>query len=290
MQSASHSDIVRSGHICSLTCDDGYVVRYRRWPAHGPAAGTIILVNGMMSHSGWFLELAELLSGLGLNVIGADRRGTGMNQISRGDAPSGPALVSDLFQLVEIEAAGLPAYLVGWSWGAIPAVHAALELGTQLSGLVLLAPGLFPAAEVRRVVAQEYAARGDMPDDFPGLPSPLTPEMFSGREDVREFIRHDSLTQRAFTPRFFRISGEMSFSANLRLPQLRLPVLLLLASQDQTADNQRTLKAIQRLDSSLATIATLECQHAMQFEAPGQITNHIELWMRRCAQPLKHSA
>jgi alpha-beta hydrolase superfamily lysophospholipase len=279
MHSVSQPDLLSPLLTRSVVCEDGYELRYRRWRAVGPAAGTIVLVNGMMSHSGWFVELAERLTALGFDVVGADRRGTGMNELNRGDAPSAQALTSDLRKIMEAEDRGLPCFLVGWSWGAVPAIHVALELGQSLNGLILLAPGLFPSSSVRQAVQEELASC-DLQTAIPALRSPLTPEMFSDREDFREFIRHDSLTQHTFTPRFFRVAGEMSFRAIARLSQLKAPVLLLLAGADQTADNGRTVKAFQRLPQALVTTATLDCQHAMQFEAPDEIVANISRWLQ----------
>jgi acylglycerol lipase len=274
------SDLLAPEYTRSLLCEDGYQLRYRRWPALGAAEGTIILVNGMMSHSGWFLELAYLLTGLRLNVVGADRRGTGLNDGNRGDAPSRQALVSDLRRIIESEDCGLPIYLVGWSWGAVLAVNTALEPSPKLSGLVFLAPGLFPSAEVKRRVREEMTKSLDFEPDSPCLNSPLAPEMFSGQENFRNFIRHDELTQRVFTPRFFRIAGEMSLIANARLSQLPQPTLLLMAAKDETADNQQTVKAFSRLPRTLVTTDSLNCQHGMQFEAPHEIVMRILHWLQ----------
>ena len=276
----SQPNLLSPEYTRSLVCEDGYPLRYRRWPALGTAEGTIILVNGMMSHSGWFLELANLLTGLGLNVVGADRRGTGLNQRNRGDAPSRQALVADLRRIIEKEDSGLPVYLVGWSWGAVLVVNTALELGPKLSGLVFLAPGLFPSAEVKRTVREETTQHRDFESDSACLGSPLTPEMFSDRESFRNFIRNDELTQRVFTPRFFRIAGEMSLIANARLSQLAQPTLLLMAAKDETADNQQTMKAFHRLPRTLVTSDSLNCQHGMQFEVPHEIVMRILQWLQ----------
>jgi acylglycerol lipase len=264
----------------SVVCQDGYHLRYRHWPALGSAEGTIILVNGMMSHSGWFLELAYLLTGLRLNVVGADRRGTGLNERNRGDAPSRHALVSDLRRIIEREARGLPVYLVGSGWGAVPVVNTALGLRRELAGLVFLAPSLFPSAEIKRMVREESATCRDFDSDFPCLCSPLTPEMYSDREKVLNFIRHDDLAQRVFTPRFFQIAREMSLIANVQLSKLTQPVLLLTAAKDEAADNQQTVKAFHRLPEELVITDTLNCRHGMQFEAPHEIVMRILRWLQ----------
>ena len=95
MHVISQLDSRLTEHVNTVVCEDGYRLRYRVWPARGVSAGTFVLVNGMMSHSGWFRQLARHLTELQLNVVGAGRRGSGMNQSDRGDAPSRQMLLSD---------------------------------------------------------------------------------------------------------------------------------------------------------------------------------------------------
>jgi acylglycerol lipase len=279
MHAISQCDSALTEHVNTIVCEDGYRLRYRVWPAAGVSAGTFVLVNGMMSHSAWFRQLAYHLTELQLNVVGADRRGSGMNQRDRGDAPSHQMLLSDFRRIIQSENLGKPIYLAGWCWGALPAVNLALELGQKLSGLVLLAPGLFPSPKVKRAAQQELAAGQNAGIHSAVLHSPLTVEMFSDRTDVRDFIRNDSLAQHFFTPRFFQISGEMSLIATVRLKQLTQPLLLLLAANDETADNERTLRVFQQLPKTAVSTATLDCHHGMQFEAPEGIVWHVSQWL-----------
>src|SRR3989441_817786 len=274
-------DVVSTEYSKTVVCEDGYQLHYRVWPASGASTGTMILVNGMMSHSIWFRELANGLTGRQVDVIGADRRGSGPNEPDRGDAPSRRMLISDLCKIIENEHRGAPIYVVGWCWGALPTVNLALELGAKLSGVVLLAPGLFPSQLVKRRAQAELLAAENAKSDSAVLRSPLTEEMFSNRIDVQDFIRNDDLSQRMFTPRFFRITGEMSLIATARLSQLPQPLLLLLATNDATIDHDQTVKAFHRLPSTALTIGTIPCNHGMQFEAPREVVNHISRWLQQ---------
>src|SRR5438309_6765159 len=233
-------DVRSTEHLNMVVCEDGYQLRYRVWRASGTSTGTMILVNGMMSHSIWFRELAHHLTGLRLDVIGADRRGSGPNDTHRGDAPSRRMLVSDLCRIIENQDRGTPIYVVGWCWGALPTVNLALELGAKLSGLVLLAPGLFPSQQVKCGAQEELRGAKDAELDSLVLRSPLTAEMFSDRAEVQDFIRNDDLSQRIFTPRFFQITGEMSLIATARLSQVPQRLLVLLAANDVTIDHAQT--------------------------------------------------
>lgn len=242
---------------------------------------TLVLVNGMMSHSGWFRELAKLLAALQINVIGADRRGSGLNQRGRGDAPSREILLSDLARGIDQEAKGLPVYLVAWCWGAVLAINTALEFRSKFKGLALLAPGLFPSGQIKRAIQSDIEALEQAASPSRLIPSPMKEEMFTDIPEFREFIARDVLAVREFTPRFIQISRQMQLFAIARLAQLTDPVLLLLAARDQAVDNKTTLARFQKLRRAAVTSATLPCSHAMQFEAPQEIANNIRNWLTR---------
>lgn len=262
-----------------VECEDGYRLRYRLWPAQGTPISVLHVVNGMMSHSGWFHELARALSESRITVVGADRRGSGLNECGRGDAPSRYLLLSDLRRVIEQEQRGIPVYLVGWCWGAVLAVNAALEFGGKFKGIVLLSPGLFPSEQIKRVTRSQATAMQHSGTDSSLLASPFTEDMFTEMREIRQFITGDDLAVRAFTPRFFRISQQMSLVATTRLAQLSHPVLLLLAGKDQIVNNTTTLSAFHRLPAAAVTSATLPFSHGMQLEAPLEIATHITDWL-----------
>jgi hypothetical protein len=103
--------------------------------------------------------------------------------------------------------------------------------------------------------------------------------MISIRAGVRDLMRNN-LAERTFTPRFFRITSEMSLIATMRLPQLTRRVLLLLAANDETVDNDQTLETVQQLRRTAVTTATLTWHHRMQFEIPQEIVTHISQWLQ----------
>lgn len=267
--------------IRTVECEDGYRLQFRVWPAKGLPVATLVLVNGMMSHSGWFRELATLLAALQINVVGADRRGSGLNQRDRGDVPSREILLSDLLRTIDQEAKGDAVYLAGWCWGAVLAVNAALEFGSKFKGLVLLAPGLFPSAPIKRAIQDNIEALQHATSPPRLLPSPMKDEMFTDIPEFRELVDRDVLAVREFTPRFIQVSRQMQLIAVARLAQLTHPVLLLLAARDQAVDNKTTLARFQKLRRAAVTSATLPCNHAMQFEAPQEIANNIGSWLAR---------
>jgi acylglycerol lipase len=268
--------------IRTVEAEDGYRLQFRVWPAQGLPVATLVLVTGMMSHSGWFRELAGLLAASQINMVGADRRGSGLNQLERGDARSRDLLLSDLRRIIDHEESGVPMYLVGWCWGAVLAVNAVLEFGNRFKGLALLAPALFPSSQIKRAMIQaDLEALENPAAPTRMLPSPMKEDMFTESPKFRELIARDVLAVREFTPHFVQISRQMQLIAAARLSQLTHPVLLLLAARDQAVDNKTTLARFQKLRSAAVTSATLPVSHGMQFEATREIASNINNWLAR---------
>ncbi len=268
--------------IRSVTAEDGYQLNYRVWAEDTSHRATLVLLNGIMSHSLWFRTVGESLASQGFRVVGADRRGSGLNQAGRGDALSGQILLQDLQRIIDREHDNQDQlYIVGWCWGGVLAIHAAIELGRLASGLILLAPGLFPAESVLEAMREQDRLTQDMPSDVPCLQSPIGEEAFTQGPSLNNFIRKDSLRLRTFTRRFHWIMVKMGVRAATQLNQLIQPILLLLASQDITVDNTQTLDAFSSLSGPPVTIRTCEAQHGMQFEIPNEITQHIVSWVAR---------
>jgi alpha-beta hydrolase superfamily lysophospholipase len=257
---------------------------YRVWtpePA-GAARATLVLFNGIMSHSLWFWPLAAPLLRAGFKLVGADRRGSGLDAVARGDAPSGKTLVDDARAVIAQERVpGAPVHLVGWCWGAVLAINVAAEMPRELASLILLAPGLFPTAELkRRMAAQETAARAAAAaESEPCLESPISEDMFTSGPAREGFVMQDANRLALFTPRFHAIMGKLGMGTRLKLPKLDLPMLVVLASDDAATDNAETEQGFAKLTGGRAAgrvqLQVIAGAHGLQFDAPDALAGAI---------------
>ena len=248
--------------VVTLTTPDGYALAHRLWRPAAPR-GILLLSTGVMSHAGWWAPIAPRLVQAGLMVVGADRRGSGLNPVGRGDVPSAQTLVDDL-ALVRSHYAGPPLFVAGWCWGAVLSLAALPQLG-EVAGLILLAPGLFPTSLIKERARALEADAPTTPEDAPLMKSPITDELFTVGPG-RDFIAADPLALRAYSPRFRAAMQKLGFSAGARLSRLVGPTLLVLAAEDQVTDNAATQKAFARVGS--LELAQLPGAHGLQFDAP----------------------
>ncbi|MCR9160656.1 MAG: alpha/beta hydrolase [Nannocystaceae bacterium] len=254
-----------------VTAEDGYVLTYRAWHPEAEPKGTIALFNGIMSHSGWFGPLVAPLLASGYALVGADRRGSGLNKEARGDAPSAKHIVQDALGILEDAApAGQPLLLAGWCWGSILALNLLRPLGARTTALALLTPGLFPTQAVITAAAEGKRAHADAPEDAAVLPIPIADEMFTGGPCLQSFVQVDPLKLRATTPRFLTNTKKLGMGAHMALRKLSVPTLVVMAEHDEATDNAAVQQAIAKLDVASTTIPGA---HGLQFDAPDALAN-----------------
>lgn len=297
--------------VAELPADEGApALRYRVWPepAGTQPRATLAVLSGVMSNTGWLRPLAERWQALGYRVIGLERQGSGVNSpagrqatadagqatgttdagpaMGCEDAPSAKVLVDDACrQLAHGAAAGRPVVLVGWCWGAILAVHVALELervatAGPLLGLALLTPGIHPSAALAERMRALAEQAKDLPPAAPVLESPITDEMFTDGPALDGFIRRDAARWRRFSPRFLDVSTRLTLAARMRLRKLALPVFTALAEHDVTTDNAAIVAELARLPADRVTTVVLPGSHGLQFDAPQALAGRLDAWAR----------
>lgn len=231
------------------------------YEAAGARTG-VMLVHGVMSHGGWFVDLAQRLVARGVTVMTIDRTGSGRARERAGG--------NDPELLVDEAVAGLAllrqkvdhACVVGWCWGARLATLAAAR--GAASGLLFLAPGLITSPMV--------AARWKVSITTPGelLPHPFDAEDFSDDPRIVEHIRKDPLAWPG-QPRAFTGASDWLKEEALRiLPTLTLPIATLLASEDKIVDNARLTQLLGKWP-----LETLDGGHAIVMEQPDRVADFI---------------
>src|SRR5437016_941754 len=92
-----------AGQVATFTAGDGYRWHYRRYEAAGPRRlAHVVFLHGIQSHGGWYEETCRYLSLTppGFTTFFLDRRGSGLNEQDRGDAPSFRRLLDDVAEFL----------------------------------------------------------------------------------------------------------------------------------------------------------------------------------------------
>jgi alpha-beta hydrolase superfamily lysophospholipase len=252
----------------SFTAGDGYVWQYRRSEPAGPPRASIAMLHGIQSHGGWYGESCRELAAAGYVVSMLDRRGCGLNDRDRGDAPSFRRLLDDVAEFMTKQPR--PRFLAGISWGGKLAVGLQRRHPELTDGLVLIAPGLCPRVrppfrERLRILASRFLAPRKR------FPIPLNePELFTANPVRQEFIRADPFVLREATARFLFESGRMDVYLRFVIRHVTVPTLLLLAGKDRIIGNTATHRFIERFPTTDRTIIEYaDAHHTLEFEPGG---------------------
>jgi alpha-beta hydrolase superfamily lysophospholipase len=270
---------------------DGYRWRYRRYVPAEPVRGRVVCIHGIQSHGGWYEQSCRYLSEAGFAVCFLDRRGSGLNQEARGDAPSFRRLIDDLAEFIQHEstliAPALPLFLVALSWGGKLAVAMERRHPGLVNGLALLCPGFVP--KVRPTLRQRLAiglARLYSPRKL--FPVPLNdPKLFTANLHWQKFIQDDELGLRQATARL--LVESVRLDAYVRLASVRSPVLLLLAGDDRIINSARTRRFVENFNSPDKTIIEYAgAHHTLEFEPnPEVFLTDLRKWLMHQTEKLK---
>ena len=234
-----------------------------------------------------------------------DRRGSGLNEQARGDAPGFRRLLDDLAEFLRNDAAtsghgdtatnlsgpasprrsvsASPLFLLAISWGGKLATALQRRHPGLVNGLILACPGFF--AKVRPSLKQRLKiawARLTAPDRR--FPIPLNqPELFTATPQWQQFIRDDTLSLREATARLLIESLRLDGYLKVVPAHVRVPVLLLLAEHDRIIDNARTRRFVARFASpDVETIEYPGAHHTLEFEPePDRHVEDVLRWIKK---------
>lgn len=222
-----------------LLTPDGLRLHLQRWPATGPAHGTVQIVHGLGEHVGRYAALAAWLNERGWNVVGHDHRGHGRSEGPRGGTPDRELLLMDLSAALDHLRIGRgPHVLLGHSMGGLLAArfvaeslaHEARRWARDVDGLVLSSPAFELGLGRGRRALLALLARVT-----PGLRlgNGLRPEWIcSDPEVVRRYLQ-DPLVHDRITPRLARLLLHEAGVVFGRAARWRTPTLLMWAGADR---------------------------------------------------------
>lgn len=277
----------------TFTARDGYAWRYRRYRTTGTPKAEVVFIHGIQSHGGWYERSCTELCQAGFNVSFLDRRGAGLNEAQRGDAPGFRRLLDDIAEFLTVlprtapqpghGVAKLPLFLGAISWGGKLGVALERRHPGLVDGLMLLCPGFYP--KVRPSLGQRLLillSRLFRRRKLFAIPL-RDPELFTGNPRWQQFIREDPLSLRQATARFLfesvRLDGYLRFAAKY----VHVPVLLLLAEHDRIIRNAKTRGFIDRLAAKDKTIIEYPgAHHTLEFEPdPEQFIVDMRAWLEK---------
>jgi len=272
--------------ISSFITSGGYKLHYRHFQPVGMSKGTIVFIHGIQSHGGWYETSCKKFAQAGYRVLFLDRRGSGLNEVSRGDSPSFRTLLDDLKEFLQYQrkeiAGATPLILGAISWGGKIAFGLEIRIANLVDGFILLAPGFCPKVHPTRK-ERFFIALGSLFSPRRLFNIPLNdPELFTSNPAAQKFLKEDPLALRKATARFLLDSVRLDFYLRIFRTKISKPILLLIAGQDKIIDNEKTIAFVKRFASGSLTVRDYpEAHHTFEFEPePQKHIEEIEEWLQ----------
>ena len=112
----------------------------------------IIMLHGLQSHSGWFVQSQTFLANLGFPVYAMDRRGSGCSEGPRGDCADFHEMIADVHAVVNHALAqhgATKVHVFGHCFGTIPGTLFATVHHDVVASLIQASSGIHTKLSLR---------------------------------------------------------------------------------------------------------------------------------------------
>jgi acylglycerol lipase len=259
----------------------GYSIPVRRFGADGPRR-PVVMLHGLESHSGWFVQSAGHIATLGLPVHVFDRVGSGVSKASSDRWFRLDDLFAEIDAVADAALAGRrhdSIHLFGHCFGALVALlYAALHRPARIASLVLATPALYTRTDLAagaklRVLWSVIWGSGER------IPIPLSPEEFSELAPFVQLVRNDPLVLRTAPARLFYEIRRARRRLRQAAGALRAPLLVAMAGEDPICDNPRNRHLLERVTTEKEIREYPGARHILEFsQARDAFLHDLAAW------------
>lgn len=257
-------------------------LQYRSWEIPAPKAA-VVFVHGFSDHSGRYESFAETLAAFGMSTFAFDLRGHGQSDGRRGYVPRFEVYLQELDRFRQevqgLVASECPLFLVGHSMGGLIALRYLEEFESPFRGGIIVSPWLGTAMPVPRwkVLLATLLNRV-----LPSLPVPagIKAEHLCHDPAVVNGYREDPLVHDTMTPRLFTEASSAMALAHRRSDRIRVPLLFLIAGNDQIVDAPRAIRFARSLHGDVTIRVFDGLYHEILFEPDrGPVLETLRQWI-----------
>ncbi len=267
--------------LTAIKARDGIEIPCGVWQGTGDA---ILYMHGVESHMGWFKDMAEKLQERGFSVYAFDRRGSGLSKEERGHIDSYKVLLSDIYDVVNKvrkDCPGKRLFLMGVCGGGRFAADFVSYAPSSVDGLILISPAIKMKISLPLMSKVDVLINSFI-NPKKKIDTPLRDDMFTRNEKYIKFIKNDTLNLHQLTARFYRELVLMDMALARNIFGVDIPILVLLAEDDEIIDNKAMVKWHDRLKASDKTLKQFPgtCHFLPFQENVGEIIEYIAAWIK----------
>jgi len=261
----------------------GVKLFYQCWLPDAVPKAILLVVHGLAEHGGRYVNLVNYLVPKGYAVYAVDHRGHGRSEGIRAYVDNFDDYLIDLKKFLGVvrgEHKDSKIFLVGHSMGATIATAYAIENQEELAGLILSGASLTATTSVSPLLLA-----------MAGVVSALLPKMgvtvldasaISRDQAVVDAYVNDRLVYRGKIPA--RLGAELTRmwkELPEKVPQIKLPLLIMHGSADRLADPAGSKLLYERASSEDKTLKLYDGFYHEVFNEPEhkQVLADVESWL-----------
>ena len=240
------------------------------------------LVHGLGEHCGRYDHVAEALNQSNLSVVAFDLRGHGESEGRRGHTPDFDAILSDMFQWLELTRShypDVPLFLYGHSLGGSLVIHYTLKQKPDLAGVIATAPLLRLAYDPPSWKTAVLNLLNTLHIQC-GLASELDETAISRDINVVRTYRNDPLTHDRITPAMaahMLTAGAWNIQHAADFP---CPLLLMHGDQDRITSAEASQQFAERAGAICTSRSWKGLYHELHNEPEkGEVLNDALEWI-----------
>ena len=228
----------------------------------------LVMLHGLRSHSGWFVQSSGFIASLGHPVYSFDRRGFGLSRQTRGHTSRFKDIINETRAVVDYVTGRHNTdrvHLLGHCFGAIPGAIFACRYPDRVASLILSAPGIYTRAIITPLERVQIALLWFLrPLHLMALR--LEAEDLADLEPDRQFIRSDPLSLHDLTAgSYFEVFRARRYLKKNQ-HRLRAPLFMALAGRDRLSDNARNTAFLHTAPSANKRLKTYaDATHILEF-------------------------
>ncbi len=250
-----------------LATEDACKLFLRSWKTH--SSQVLLILHGLGGHSGWYIDMGNVLSTLGITVYAMEHRGFGRSGGIPGHIDDYHTYVEDIrFVVAEIRKRhpGAAIYMLGHSMGGIFATYFAAKYASMLTGVLFLNPWIEDTSSVSLLTTVGILLGGVFKSKRYWRLAGGTESMTTNPEATR-MLEADSFWRRSETASFLVQILLMRLGVLGKAKQVTVPALVMQAGADKAVIGTATRKFYETLASSDKTWKIyLNYAHDSEFE------------------------
>jgi len=254
----------------------------------------VLMIHGLQSHSGWFVQSGDFLGRIGVPVYLIDRYGSGLSPAPRGECRDWRMFVDD----IDAVAARAMKYhrkdqvhILGHCLGALGAALFACERPHEIKSLILTSAGMFTKVDVTLKDKLKIVYARIFQQDIQ-IPVPLKPGMFSEIEEYVSYVAQDPLALSSVSARLYYEIFLVRWMVRFSKGKITMPVFMANAGDDPVSDNEKNEKFLESLPVRVKKLVRYEnARHILEYSSEKErFFGDLAGWLRELGEKVSWPA